>query len=160
MPFSLQSNTTFQSTPSVGRATCFAVCASRRSCSFQSTPSVGRATVRNFIDRFPCTLFQSTPSVGRATRCCRKLGRNFLYFNPRPPWGGRLLSASAPTSTTIFQSTPSVGRATKVYELLQSGLIISIHALRGEGDLNIVDEVRIKQVKFQSTPSVGRATTF
>ena len=41
------------------------------------------------------------------------LGRvSYLYFNPRPPWGGRHCLDT----------------------LAASGKIISIHALRGEGD--------------------------
>ena len=35
--------------------------------------------------------------------------------------------------------------------------VISIHALRGEGDVNIVGDVQ-GITAFQSTPSVGRAT--
>ena len=38
-------------------------------------------------------------------------------------------------------------------------IIISIHALRGEGDYKRKDIQNIRQ-KFQSTPSVGRATLF
>ena len=56
--------------------------------------------------------FQSTPSVGRAT--CNGGGQYSppRDFNPRPPWGGRLLSpCRIPCRTSI-----------------------SIHALRGEGD--------------------------
>ena len=56
--------------------------------------------------------FQSTPSVGRATTAYR-----------------RLQSAQSP-----FQSTPSVGRATPAGYHNGSGTVISIHALRGEGD--------------------------
>ena len=62
-----------------------------------------------------------------------------------------------PKSVKPFQSTPSVGRATQFeFPSIQS-FIISIHALRGEGDdikLNDTD----KFILFQSTPSVGRAT--
>ena len=80
-------------------------------------------------------LFQSTPSVGRATRRSLTSKQSSLKFNPRPPWGGRL---------------PTVC-------VLVSCVFISIHALRGEGDidrfLKLID-VNI----FQSTPSVGRAT--
>ena len=79
------------------------------------------------------------------------------YFNPRPPWGGRLNAAlvgyldglfqSTPSvgratlfciilaRTLVFQSTPSVGRATKVVNIMPVLFLISIHALRGEGDL-------------------------
>ena len=34
------------------------------------------------------------------------------YFNPRPPWGGRLNQLIRSALGDIFQSTPSVGRAT------------------------------------------------
>ena len=34
------------------------------------------------------------------------------YFNPRPPWGGRLSASRIQHISIIFQSTPSVGRAT------------------------------------------------
>ena len=102
----------FQSTPSVGRATSKPNKEETNS-QFQSTPSVGRATDNPSIT-FPVSnisihalrgegdqslttwsfvprTFQSTPSVGRAT--LRPLYYKFFdsYFNPRPPWGGRLL---------------------------------------------------------------------
>ena len=35
--------------------------------------------------------------------------------------------------------------------------IISIHALRGEGDDKAIDK-GVDKIEFQSTPSVGRAT--
>ena len=57
----------------------------------------------------------------------------------------------------IFQSTPSVGRATLDDIATMRDIIISIHALRGEGDANII-KAGIMQSVFQSTPSVGRAT--
>ena len=57
------------------------------------------------------------------------------YFNPRPPWGGR----------RDFKR-----HARKI-------TVISIHALRGEGDLELV-EFELLHYLFQSTPSVGRAT--
>ena len=77
-------------------------------------------------------------------------------FNPRPPWGGRrslfriitrprsfqstpsvgrATTSSIPTNLgTLFQSTPSVGRATGWDTHGLPVEIISIHALRGEGD--------------------------
>ena len=127
-----------------------------------------------------------------------------VYFNPRPPWGGRPENGRLVNlSLYIFQSTPSVGRATKckhdvlvVDFLFQStpsvgratlsdpaslnAIIISIHALRGEGDRrenSLRQEyddfnprppwggrpfkrfaVASSSPGFQSTPSVGRAT--
>ena len=102
--------------------------------------------------------FQPTPSVGRAT-CASSHGTNLnLHFNPLPPWGGRPAAVAA----------------------IQKVVSISIHALRGEGDVVCVVRCRGKtadfnprppwggrrqksgrrsrEKEFQSTPSVGRAT--
>ena len=57
----------FQSTPSVGRATCEAAFDIVNLFIFQSTPSVGRATEQEVFSVSDRTKFQSTPSVGRAT---------------------------------------------------------------------------------------------
>ena len=60
--------------------------------------------------------FQSTPSVGRAT-----------------------IDLMRKTEVKDeFQSTPSVGRATKINSTCIAEIIISIHALRGEGDSIII----------------------
>ena len=64
--------------------------------------------LRTVTDTFQ---FQSTPSVGRATI----IDSFFICLE-------------------IFQSTPSVGRATALRKLSRRKQIISIHALRGEGD--------------------------
>ena len=58
-----------------------------------------------------------------------------------------------------FQSTPSVGRATNSLLPLLRCMIISIHALRGEGDTAKHGRA-LKTKTFQSTPSVGRATIY
>ena len=79
--------------------------------------------------------FQSTPSVGRATIALRLAGSDKVYFNPRPPWGGR--------------QHPG-----KTYA---QDFFISIHALREEGDIRSLIQNAFG-IKFQSTPSVGRAT--
>ena len=56
-----------------------------------------------------------------------------------------------------FQSTPSVGRATAFTRSDSHLHRISIHALRGEGD--VFSPLLVATVfLFQSTPSVGRAT--
>src|SRR5699024_5287002 len=54
-----------------------------------------------------------------------------------PPWGGRLLPISTQFLAASFLSTPSVGRATR--PPVRAGLRqhISIHALRGEGDIRL-----------------------
>ena len=125
----------FQSTPSVGRATYAPTQKCKPKVIFQSTPSVGRATRLRPRPRVRAKRFQSTPSVGRATSVPRCSDGRGIYFNPRPPWGGRLevsvLYSSVPNfnprppwggrrrprmvqcpALPLFQSTPSVGRAT------------------------------------------------
>ena len=123
----------FQSTPSVGRATILFT-PKKTGLKFQSTPSVGRATTRASMSSTLLS-FQSTPSVGRATDVGRSLKSSSTisihalrgegdrstsslttarrYFNPRPPWGGRLSHSRRAEIACQFQSTPSVGRATQ-----------------------------------------------
>ena len=101
--------------------------------------------------------FLSTPSAGRATGKSFHFRCRSQYFYPRPPRGGRQSLAALTDVKDQFLSTPSAGRATRqLHDELQY-IVISIHALRGEGD-----EYRHLQVcyslKFLSTPSAGRAT--
>ena len=147
----------FQSTPSVGRATNgstfepplfhdfnprppwggrrFTTLAKTWDLSFQSTPSVGRATLSPC--KIPCRTSISIHALRGEGDARRSYHGNDNYnFNPRPPWGGRLLGFFMRTRLKIFQSTPSVGRAT------QNKIIASF-----------------TRPKFQSTPSVGRATS-
>ena len=103
------------------------------------------------------TIFQSTPSARRATsRFCLRLA-DLFYFNPRPPRGGR-----------HFLGT-----------LVPLAALISIHALREEGDYNSRSQSKPCHYfnprpprggrrraenrnghtdRFQSTPSARRAT--
>ena len=56
-------------------------------------------------------------------------------FHPRPPRGGRPSGSSDTISVELFLSTPSARRATsKAIDDYTMQLIISIHALREEGD--------------------------
>ena len=57
----------------------------------------------------------------------------------------------------IFLSTPSVWRATRVYQVAGGIAVISIHALRVEGDMAF-QAVFFTDASFLSTPSVWRAT--
>ena len=108
----------------------------------------------------------------------RFLGAAF-YFNPRPPWGGRLDGQAvqfAPADISIhalrgegdfWRQLPPHKLGISIHALRGEGdfkespdpavSVISIHALRGEGDANII-KAGIMQSVFQSTPSVGRAT--
>ena len=147
----------FQSTPSVGRATIDCDDGAVWLKNFNPRPPWGGRLRTCPLLPCPRATFQSTPSVGRATIALtgsiqtRKYisihalrgegdarrsyhGNDNYNFNPRPPWGGRLLGFFMRTRLKIFQSTPSVGRATS----------------------HRPQALHIK--KFQSTPSVGRAT--
>ena len=79
--------------------------------------------------------FQSTPSARRATHSFQILTYARIDFNPRPPRGGR----------------PGQRRRVGSHRL------ISIHALREEGDPSLVNS-NLDLFLFQSTPSARRAT--
>ena len=100
---------------------------------FLSTPSGWRATSSTSVAPSP-SKFLSTPSGWRATCFLFTACRTSRYFYPRPPGGGR----------------PSV--------FLQAcSALISIHALRVEGDLPLPAPSAFSPV-FLSTPSGWRAT--
>ena len=125
-------------------------------CLFLSTPSARRATFSSSFhsDSMP---FLSTPSARRATsmlfayfatslisiHALREEGDNFrlytqillLHFYPRPPRGGRQSNTVPPEVCLAFLSTPSARRATPRMTLRCRAIVISIHALREEGDL-------------------------
>ena len=79
---------------------------------FLSTPSARRATAPNSTPSTLRTVFLSTPSARRATYAHRSARHGRADFYPRPPRGGRQLSMI----------------------LLSYQFLISIHALREEGD--------------------------
>ncbi len=56
---------------------------------FQSTPSVGRATLKTLQKRWDIPI--SIHALrGEGDFMPRKICSHGGYFNPRPPWGGRL----------------------------------------------------------------------
>ena len=79
--------------------------------------------------------FQSTPSARRATPQRIRVPRTTSYFNPRPPRGGRL----------------------DIFLVVGLAEVISIHALREEGDRRGCGGLPLLCI-FQSTPSARRAT--
>ena len=79
-------------------------------------------------------IFLSTPSARRATYASASLSVLQWNFYPRPPRGGRRCSHLRHFRTAEFLSTPSARRATNVTTLNYPKIIISIHALREEGD--------------------------
>ena len=123
----------FLSTPSARRAT--------------STPNSVRCCCTNFYPRPPrggrhelrlisgCRfLFLSTPSARRATHRCAGGLNVQADFYPRPPRGGRRFVEFFIGKLAEFLSTPSARRATKAQDLKRAIELISIHALREEGD--------------------------
>ena len=78
--------------------------------------------------------FLSTPSARRATSISMSFAKAFLHFYPRPPRGGRPKTTQGRGHRHKFLSTPSARRATINGQLLLLDLVISIHALREEGD--------------------------
>ena len=78
-------------------------------------------------------------------------------FNPRPPRGGRHDPPGQRGRCEQFQSTPSARRATRMLSRVSWQCQISIHALREEGDLSVLD-TSVTATVFQSTPSARRAT--
>ena len=124
---------------------------------FLSTPSARRATRTGKPRPTAPQLFLSTPSARRATGARFSISTSSVNFYPRPPRGGRrrrwrsrkhqsrfLSTPSARRATKLgramlrssrrFLSTPSARRATKVPRYRPFFTVISIHALREEGD--------------------------
>ena len=86
----------------------------------------------------PESVFLSTPSARRATPAAHR-GRPKLWdFYPRPPRGGRHTWRRFLTSDLLFLSTPSARRATATLQAICPINVISIHALREEGDRRAV----------------------
>ena len=82
------------------------------------------------------SVFLSTPSARRATYHLQPCFRQWGYFYPRPPRGGRLQNGGE-----------CCGR-----------VVISIHALREEGDVEVSGSFPPARI-FLSTPSARRATS-
>ena len=61
-------------------------------------------------------------------------GNPLRNFYPRPPRGGRRLPPLRRYCKKTFLSTPSARRATADYQQVIDQMVISIHALREEGD--------------------------
>ena len=78
-------------------------------------------------------------------------------FYPRPLRGGRLNAHAKRSGDGIFLSTPSARRATGARSRAQGWRLISIHALREEGDCRNYNGAGQRK-QFLSTPSARRAT--
>ena len=147
---------------------------------FLSTPSARRATSGfDFFTRRGKNFYPRPPRGGRPILSESIRERDNFY--PRPPRGGRPLSPilddklphrflstpSARRATKLlhravkaieFLSTPSARRATLTTRQRRCSGLISIHALREEGDHQGAAQGGYVML-FLSTPSARRATT-
>ena len=124
---------------------------------FLSTPSGWRAT-----PAFALSVPRCPPISIHALRVegdveLIKLFQASRYFYPRPPGGGRQSTKSPRQRRRRFLSTPSGWRATIKVINHRIADLISIHALRVEGDL-FVKILWLVNNLFLSTPSGWRAT--
>ena len=127
------------------------------------------------------SVFLSTPSARRATHLPSDWFPDLRYFYPRPPRGGRPATSFPCWQASLFLSTPSARRATAttpappaplpyfyprpprggrrpLWSDRRTGSVISIHALREEGDPWLKAN-GYGELVFLSTPSARRATS-
>ena len=154
------------------------ICARRSK--FLSTPSARRATLYNHRHAHCCQIsIHALREEGddHANRCLHPCAD----FYPRPPRGGRpaAIAARRPLSNDFYPRPPRGGRPV-IYQSLRQNQLISIHALREEGDtagpyvvagetdfyprpprggrrLRLSDHAELSE--FLSTPSARRATS-
>ena len=100
---------------------------------FLSTPSARRATKVLGEDSAE-SKFLSTPSARRATRSCRPMVSGEYDFYPRPPRGGRPERCQPRRGSGYFYPRPPRGGRRMPSPYSRKVLLISIHALREEGD--------------------------
>ena len=101
---------------------------------FQSTLPVGGATLASPVGILTGSISIHAPRGG-SDNANAILGLSSLNFNPRSPWGERLIETATNALAAGFQSTLPVGGATP--SLSHEWIIedISIHAPRGGSDL-------------------------
>ena len=169
---------TFQSTPSARRATCLPRTTPARTSYFNPRPPRGGRRAQT-VPGAPDDKISIHALREEGDQRPRRPSTACFYFNPRPPRGGRRSLTMEFTSSWVFQSTPSARRATCGVISPFNTMLISIHALREEGDCRrrfwpISDsnfnprpprggrqlplEIKQKFGIFQSTPSARRAT--
>ena len=107
----------------------------QRGQSFLSTPSARRATRKPWPEKVSQTNFYPRPPRGGRHASQRAGGVLLVDFYPRPPRGGRprANSSSPRRSLYFYPRPPRGGRPYNVYDGTTKQLI-SIHALREEGD--------------------------
>ena len=108
-------------------------CDLERRARFLSTPSGWRATFfKIFLKNLDLISIHALRVEGDAK--IYYLLQNTIYFYPRPPGGGRRRLCDLQFLIFQFLSTPSGWRATSFGISASKSIVISIHALRVEGD--------------------------
>ena len=121
---------------------------------FLSTPSARRATeAQDYPTATDCISIHALREEGDPTSPSRASMPD--YFYPRPPRGGRQERCSTRSPDQKFLSTPSARRATSYSPSLLLWNVISIHALREEGDQIIVKISREQINNFYPRPPRG-----
>ena len=143
----------FQSTPSVGRATYKFISQSiRHSISIHALRGEGDVYVTDCLQMISISIHALR---GEGDTVALQNPLQDFHFNPRPPWGGRQSTLTPHTAREAFQSTPSVGRATRYNAPYPINAHISIHALRGEGDGFCIFLIGRKLSDFNPRPPWG-----
>ena len=110
--------------------------------------------IEAYIKPLGLRLFLSTPSARRATLLTVRNSSPMRYFYPRPPRGGRPPQTRRRTPpTSDFYPRPPRGGRPRLFSQLLLHLVISIHALREEGDktldyaLHTLDKISIHALR-------------
>ena len=123
---------------------------------FQSTPSVWRETCRGFPIRPPKLYFNPLPPYGGRLSCLMMV-QFFVYFNPLPPYGGRHVDlGDGAVRIDHFNPLPPYGGRLSVR--LHSEIPYHFNPLPPYGGRLIRSYRFIWTAVFQSTPSVWRET--
>ena len=129
------------------------------SCSttFLSTPSARRATRQlRPSERRPVISIHALREEGDADRGRARRGRGNFY--PRPPRGGRPTETMKPRASQNFYPRPPRGGRLKLYYEAPRIPIISIHALREEGDGITFQNNNIKEISIHALREEGDDT--
>ena len=122
---------------------------------FLSTPSARRATFYQRGTWHPSDIsihaLREEGDIGSSCVRCRYTSN----FYPRPPRGGRPIPDRHYTYPPEFLSTPSARRATIDSFCERATCIISIHALREEGDIHVYQVPRVGFAYFYPRPPRG-----
>ena len=125
---------------------------------FLSTPSARRATGWSLKSYSTSSDFYPRPPRGGRQKAGPRY-RAPVYFYPRPPRGGRHRQHKGGKRDANFYPRPPRGGRRSRRHLVDFRRLISIHALREEGD-SPTPRALPGKVEFLSTPSARRATRF